>query len=206
MPVISEPTAARATTLTDALYFRHEQRRRHRGFHLRILPAFAPRPHQPLRHHARSLERARSHVRLDSFFFLRARRLRHRRTLSVAVESPRVIRAQQRPVALHPSLAQRRQPVRTLILEHAPRPITIFPNHQIYPEQRRRVRFRLVQHVHHRHRVPLLRPRVRVGVGVHHGGAIGVQPDRIERRGGRFDDVRRRARARRRARRRGVET
>ena len=117
-----KPTAARgATALTDALYFRHQQRRRHRGFHLRLLPAFAPRPHQPLRHHARSLERARSHVRLDSFLFLRARRLRHRRTLSVAVESPRVIRAQQRPVALHPSLAQRRQPVRALILEHAPR-------------------------------------------------------------------------------------
>mmetsp|Transcript_14333 Transcript_14333/g.61462 ORF Transcript_14333/g.61462 Transcript_14333/m.61462 type:complete len:742 (-) Transcript_14333:2264-4489(-) len=191
LPVVPERPARSRAALAHALDFGNQQRGSHRRLQLGVFPALAPRPHQALRLHGGSCERARPRVRLDPLLLLRRAGLGHVHALSFVVETPRVVRAKQRAVILDASLGERREAVRALVLEHAPLAFAVFPHHQIDAQELRGVRLAGVQQVDHRDGVPLLGPVERARVGglaarrrLHHRDAVGGDADeRI--RGGR---------------------
>ena len=100
LPVVAIRSAGRLPVLAHALNLRDDKGRGHARFELGLFTALPPRPHQPLRLHARPGERARSRVGPDAIFLLLGRRLGHVGALAVAVEPPGVVRAEQGAVVL----------------------------------------------------------------------------------------------------------
>mmetsp|Transcript_9538 Transcript_9538/g.20185 ORF Transcript_9538/g.20185 Transcript_9538/m.20185 type:complete len:261 (+) Transcript_9538:928-1710(+) len=128
----------------------------------------APNPKQAAHHLGRERPAFRFRIRLDLGQFVRLlQSLRHRHHLTLAVESPGVITAKQRPVVFDPPLGQRNLPMRTFVLEGPPNSgqfdralgtvldgtegpdavfdrgggVAVVPNDQIDAEQREFVRF-----------------------------------------------------------------